>query len=598
MNEAKKKKRKRIRNKGYSGKGWIADSIYGPEVLYDYFWELTENIDFDAAPAKVDDYRQKTHRFICHVYNSSKNLLSKKDIDIEYNKDGLIYVPVFGRLIDQEFGKKFSVYFLREKGLIKIIGADKLRGKARHFSLPMNIYQTARDIENEYIRKAWEALVKGENLNYKYCDIITRKKKSPRKNKFSKNKREIEATPEVRKSMQAIGGCVFNPRNVHVWVNGLEKAYKAKEKTYHELLNTEASDARKEIALYKLRSFERKLMNERMSQQTILFQNPTLCEFKSKGNNPLYRYRAAYMPQRSGRLSEIGGGLQNASRVFKYRAFVGVESYNYDLKASQATILIQELEQAGFDATWLKKYIKMDSGKEHYAKKVGVDTETWKQCLYSTIMGSDPYLPYTTIEKVLLKYFKYTKHLSGSEARREAKKAKNRFSCQTKSLTRESKKWREYLISKDSPYIYTAGQYKYWRNACGMKHRVYCYDRNDKLYLTENVKNHEKTKGKEPLKDLSENSRHINSLKRKIAAFILQGLEARFIHNLTVLCESHDVVVMRNEHDGLITDKKISEDLVKKARDLSGFKDADIEIKKLASKNELTDAKSIIKVNK
>lgn len=67
--------------------------------------------------------------------------------------------------------------------------------------------------------------------------------------------------------------------------------------------------------------------------------------------------------------------------------------------------------------------------------------------------------------------------------------------------------------------------------------------------------------------------------KRKAAAHILQGQEARYIHELTVLSKDHGFVPVSNQHDGLVTIGTVPEEAQSLARNESGFRYARLEIK-------------------
>jgi hypothetical protein len=67
--------------------------------------------------------------------------------------------------------------------------------------------------------------------------------------------------------------------------------------------------------------------------------------------------------------------------------------------------------------------------------------------------------------------------------------------------------------------------------------------------------------------------------KRRLAAFVLQGFEAGFIHHLTLLSREYDYEVLSNQHDGLITLGEIPQAAVEKAKEISGLRYATLEEK-------------------
>jgi hypothetical protein len=88
----------------------------------------------------------------------------------------------------------------------------------------------------------------------------------------------------------------------------------------------------------------------------------------------------------------------------------------------------------------------------------------------------------------------------------------------------------------------------------------------------------------------------------KAMAWFLQGLEAAFIHSLTILSKARpfDVAygfkVVANEHDGLITDGEIpgvageeESEIVERAREMSGFHRAELKEKPFADEDEIEE---------
>ncbi len=117
----------------------------------------------------------------------------------------------------------------------------------------------------------------------------------------------------------------------------------------------------------------------------------TVCEQVAavEGDDGFYLYTAAHRAQKTGRFSEIGGGLQSASKEMKLASTLGIPGlYNYDLVSSQVNGLIQEFARFGLDTEWLENYRDDPDAKVKYAELVRVDVDTWKICLLATIMGS------------------------------------------------------------------------------------------------------------------------------------------------------------------------------------------------------------------
>jgi hypothetical protein len=75
-------------------------------------------------------------------------------------------------------------------------------------------------------------------------------------------------------------------------------------------------------------------------------------------------------------------------------------------------------------------------------------------------------------------------------------------------------------------------------------------------------------------------------LRRKLAAYFLQGQEAGFIHHLTILSKKYNFTVLSNQHDGLVTQGEIPAEAVIEASQLSGLKYAQLEKKNFVDGKE------------
>ena len=74
----------------------------------------------------------------------------------------------------------------------------------------------------------------------------------------------------------------------------------------------------------------------------------------------------------------------------------------------------------------------------------------------------------------------------------------------------------------------------------------------------------------------------------KVMAWMLQGLEAAFIHSLTILsAENDEFDVVANEHDGLIVKGEIPQEAIEVARHMSGFHRAELVEKDHADEEDI-----------
>jgi hypothetical protein len=113
-------------------------------------------------------------------------------------------------------------------------------------------------------------------------------------------------------------------------------------------------------------------------------------------------------------------------------------------------------------------------------------------------------------------------------------------------------KWRNHILyEKPKHYMYRHNGLN-WRNACGMIFKGFAVDDTENTVKIINTDTGEEV----------DSIRALDRLKRKLAAFFLQGREAFFIHNMTIACKENEIPVYTNEHDGIITGKVIPEKLI------------------------------------
>lgn len=289
-----------------------------------------------------------------------------------------------------------------------------------------------------------------------------------------------------------------------------------------------------------------KYVNDLSCYKIIIAQKPI------KLSDKVWTYPPVYRTQMSGRISHIGGGLQSCSRTMKHIATQTVDDlHNYDLKASQVNGLIQQFETAGLDVTWLENYRDNPNSKDIYAAKIAVSVDCWKQMLCSTIMGS--FLPQTSKKTIQLleegSNLAAILSILSNEFKGDINKVINSLSAYRDAIAPLKKQldlWHTWLVDS---YV----------NAVAVR------GKNGSLFITN------PTGMKLNVTELK-NSYPMWKVKSMVAAFILQGQEAAFIHHLTLLSLKYGYTVCANEHDGLITVGEIPPEAVTLAGDLSGLK--------------------------
>ncbi len=101
-------------------------------------------------------------------------------------------------------------------------------------------------------------------------------------------------------------------------------------------------------------------------------------------------------------------------------------------------------------------------------------------------------------------------------------------------------------------------------------------------YLAKNGKRYiENPTGKTLCVTDLENDYPLWKVKAMVSAFVLQGQESCFIHNLTLTSIEYDFQVISNEHDGIVCLGSIPQAAIDKAAALSGLKGAILEEKAL-----------------
>lgn len=357
-------------------------------------------------------------------------------------------------------------------------------------------------------------------------------KKSIKINKSQLNDDSRNPYPElIREAMQTIDECVFEykPVDEHIqelrterdllaWTNGMD--------------SPEYNKARKQF------------------NNDLFIRNECLNQDAYEVFPGFIKFTPAYTVSSTGR---IHTPMQNASKEMKRKAFNNVPNLrNYDLRSSQVIGLIQQFKQASLDTSWLENYKDNPQAKYDYADYVGIPVGIWKQCICALLMGG--YVPTKALEQKDSKsdIRKYIYENCKDEL--ESLEAYGRFIEIVAPLKTEINKWHNWLLEVFVPSIgsYTKGKL-FIKNPTGITLII------DDL-----------PKGKD-----------MWQRKAKVAAFVLQGQEAAFIHHLTKLSklDKYTFKVLQNEHDGLITLGDVPQDAVDEASRLSGLTPAYLELK-------------------
>ena len=272
-------------------------------------------------------------------------------------------------------------------------------------------------------------------------------------------------------------------------------------------------------------------------------------------NGAMWRYSAAYTASSTGRITEKHGGFQNAPTEVKAASIKGLErARNYDVKSCHDTALRILFSAEHFDvddAGYFDDYERKDAGdgdaKKAAADYIGCTRKTFKSCHHALKQQASPITPFgKNDERIVPDIYAYLRddHLVD-----DPHVALKKFRKLTARLRTALKEWREKLEVRAWKEAVRNQHGVYFKNAVGMRFPLHKYqDPNaDKAKLT--------PKG-----------------RRRLAAHVLQGMEAYFVHTLAALLKEKDGVdVIANEHDGLITLGDVPNTAVQEAQRITGY---------------------------
>lgn len=457
----------------------------------------------------LEDFGPKTSHFFKHVLVSTPR-----------SKDPKRRIPVCKRLIREEIrgAKPLSLF---ETGLLQKWPYLRFKGMSRRWRIPDRFY-------NRFCRTIVES------AGDKRYDLFTEKKTewTFKSRKYDENN---NAHPDlIQNVMDVLTTGYFNREAIEDHFNGYEKRIKKLKKNLQDTQDdsSEYVQARKE-----LRATTSRRNSDLMCWNTVLNQS------SRQVSGPVYQYDLAYKPQSTGRITQIGGGLQNASGEMKAAAYSGIDSrHNYDIKASQASIFRQLLAEADLRTTFLDEYLSDPDAKHTYAEKVGLNTGTWKSALYAICMGA--YLPKNIAKSdgdISLLFRQELKQENGEGDTEELQNVYNRFRKVTSDFLPQVEKWRDHLLTEWIPEHRYQARGGYWvKNDIGCRFKLPS-DGSNKDWVP------------------------------SLIAFRLQGREAHFIHTLTLKADSHGTEIISNEHDGLVTIGEIPDTVVERARRATGM---------------------------
>lgn len=220
-------------------------------------------------------------------------------------------------------------------------------------------------------------------------------------------------------------------------------------------------------------------------------------------------------------------------------AVTGAPVRNLDLRASQASMLIALLREAGIDPAWLVAYISDSEAKRKAAEAVGIPVSTWKTVLYGLLMGARvPGRAQARRSRGTI-----AQAIRDAVPPAEFGSTYGRFLDYTAGLREALAEWHTWLV--DEFAAETA-----WRNPA-----------DGRRYLTNAAG------AKVALEDLGAKKWR---LQAQLAAFLLQGLEAALMHGLAASAEEYGFRVLSLEHDGLVVAGDVPPEAVEAAARAAG----------------------------
>ncbi len=494
----------------------------------------------------LTDFNKATYHWFVHVLCGTL---------ISFSKEEEGWVPVPSRTMEKEWGKRTEIQWLQleEAGLIEVFTLDVIKTKDgelknKTYSRNNNLCRSYRISQDILIQIAELSTIDPFNPPNFYNLVDGTKSNSVIK--YRKKDENNNYIPQLlRDSMDNIKRCIINYDEI--------KSYLSTQEAEAKIIGTEAA--------------YRRYLNDKNCFDAICSRGSNIFKLE----NGLAEFTPIFnKPQDPGRISETGGGLQTSSRLMKHIAFSNIPGLrNYDLKSSQVFGLIQQFEEADVDTSWLKTYLGKD--KQEFADQVGISKDRWKQILCATVMGAH------LQKKVSIKDF---------EPKYIVKKIKGEL-VEIKIPPSDAVIKALYEEAAGVPSVAMGYYIKYYQAIEPLLTSIAAWQKwLLEVYLVDS-KNLQNTQGKVVIQNptgqtfnISDYMKagkfiNVNELQRKVSAFILQGVEASFIHHLTNLSSQFGFEVLSNQFDGLVVLGEIPEQAMELAKAASGLNHAYLEEK-------------------
>ncbi|WP_138503258.1 hypothetical protein [Nostoc sp. PA-18-2419] len=483
--------------------------------------------ELDILKNYFSKYEKETFEFIVHIYDCTQ-------ISIRRDQKGFSPVP-YSTIVDYWGQKKVKWQQVQSDWLLEVTDYSWEEQRCREYKLPDWLL-------NELIEAAPKT--SEEYLNCQFYNAFTGKKVGQfQPSKLTDDKGN--SLPElIRVGIEGVSRCSVNFKAIEAELAAMKQEWQSLP-----------LDSDNRETLY------RRWVNDQSCFNRIRRQNWKIRE------DGLGEYTPSYRNQYTGRIGEIGGGFQSMSRVTRSVGLNIPGIRNYDLKSSQLFGLKQWFEIANIDTSSIQELL--DKGKYHFASQVGISVDCWKKCCMAMIMGAiipnkkdNGKLTKNLVESYSILEYLYKEAQGDIELTVKYLQTLEKVTSGFRDSLKEWHKWliKTYIpenakisIKDREPYIKNAVEMTYW--------------------LTDYVGANRKFK-------------NVGDLKRKVAAFLLQGAEAQFIYTLTGLQEKYRFKVVGNAHDGMLTVGEIPEAAVQEAKEKCFLKYAQLEEKPLTENLE------------
>ncbi len=498
----------------------------------------SQSLFADGVVAEISVHtQQQTRALFLYILTSRRfSPVSIDDADMdEETALGIAdsFVPISSLFIRRYFRDADWEYLLDE-GFIEVKEHSIARGLCREYRVPL-------DVRRRYA----EAGLTPDTATTKFrLYNVVQGKPTARKTKSTRTGRGNNALPRpIRRAMDAVGPSVINLPAI--WKHVAEMK---------AIADATPVEDKKEWATANGR-----YVNDLLCAQAVHAQSARPLD--KDAPDGLWVYEPAMTAQAFGRLGQIDGGLQSCTREMKVAAYTNVPNFrNYDLRASQAMILLVLLKEAGIDGSWLERYAV--EGKDKAAAYVGLPVDTWKKVLYAVLMAAG--VP-SEAQARLLPMSRQVGVRTASRGRGPRARKVYSFSVSRGTVT-------ETILNAVGPDEFVATHKRFLDYTAGLRVALrtwYTWLERELVQAQGQVNNVDgltyitnAVGAKVAVEDLG---RSRTQRRGRLVAFVLQGREAAFIHALAASSKDFGFVVLSHEHDGLAVQGEIPPDAVAQA---------------------------------